>query len=299
MATAVAAQDPGEAGQLPQGTQAHPCTHRSPGPLSRGPAKTRPCTIILSGHLSRRKRQRQCQNLPPTQTSLHYTRPTRACAHTPKHRQGPPRNTDTPTSDPHAESKTLTASPTLCTDPPWVRLASEMLGPLSRAPSTSFLGAYPPLSRPHRPLLQRSEDRVQGDPSPGGGGTAMGGVPGAWDPWMVGGEGRVKVQMGGSAHTCRGSLASPHKRPPGANFYQLEPSGQGVGTHPAPAYPLHGPQSSGGGMRRVRRCSWEHLNSKRSSGVTNHMRVLLPGRPPPSPTTQASLTLPRCLADKD
>ena len=108
----------------------------------------------------------------------------------------------------------------------------------------------------------------------------MGGVPGAWDPWMVGGEGRVKVQMGGSAHTCRGSLASPHKRPPGANFYQLEPSGQGVGTHPAPAHPLHGPQSSEGGMRGVRRCSWEHLNSKRSSGVTNHMRVLPPGHPP-------------------
>ena len=94
-------------------------------------------------------------------------------------------------SDPHAESKTLTASPTLCTDPPWVRLASEMLGPLSRALSTSFLGAYPPLSRPHRPLLQRSEDRVQGDPSPGGGGTAMGGslelgILG----WSGGGEGQ-------------------------------------------------------------------------------------------------------------
>ena len=100
-----------------------------------------------------------------------------------KHRHSP--------SDPHAESKTLTASPTLCTDPPWVRLASEMLGPPSRALSTSFLGAYPPLSRPHRPLLQRSEDRVQGDPSPGGGGTAMGGslelgILG----WWGGGEGQ-------------------------------------------------------------------------------------------------------------
>lgn len=156
-----------------------------------------------------------------------------------------------------------------------------MLGPPSRAPSTSFLGTYPPLSRPHRPLLQRSEDREsRGTPA------LVGEVLPWWGgPWSLGsldggGEGRVKVQMGGSAHTCRGSLASPHKRPPGANFYQLEPSGQGVGTHPAPAHPLHGPQSSGGGMRGFRRCSWEHLNSKRSSGVTNHMRVLPPGHPP-------------------
>ena len=55
--------------------------------------------------------------------------------------------------------------------------------------------------------------------------------------------------MGGSAHTCRGSLASPPKRPPGANFDQREPSGQGVGAHAAAAHPLHGPQSSGGGVR--------------------------------------------------
>ena len=117
---AAAAQGTGEAGQLPQGTRPHPYSHRSLGPLSREPTKTRPCTVILNGHLSRRERQRQCQNLPPTQTSPHYARPTRVCAHTPKHRQGSPGNTGTPTSDPHAESKTLTASPTLCTDPPWV-----------------------------------------------------------------------------------------------------------------------------------------------------------------------------------
>ena len=92
--------------------------------------------------------------------------------------------------------------------------------------------------------------------------------------------------MGGSAHTCRGSLALPHKRPPGANFYQLEPSGQGVGTHPAPAHPLHGPQSSGDGVGGG---GQEMLlgDPKRSSGVTNRMRVLPSGHPPP----QASLTL--------
>ena len=73
-------------------------------------------------------------------------------------------------------------------------------------------------------------------------------------PWSLGtlegaGEGRVKVQMGGSAHTGRGSLALTLKCPPGANFYQRKPLGQGVGTHPALDHPLHGPQSSGGGVR--------------------------------------------------
>ena len=42
--------------------------------------------------------------------------------------------------------------------------------------------------------------------------------------------------MGGAAHTCRGSLASPPKSPPGANFYQQEPLGQGVGTQLLPVH---------------------------------------------------------------
>ena len=42
--------------------------------------------------------------------------------------------------------------------------------------------------------------------------------------------------MGGAAHTCKGSLASSPKSPPGANFYQQQPLGQGVGTQLLPIH---------------------------------------------------------------
>ena len=91
--TAAAAQGAEEAGQLPQDTQAHPCRHRNPGPLRRGPVKTRSCTVVLNGHLSRHECPRpkwQCQNLPPTQTSHHALcrAHTCVCTHTPT--QAPP-----------------------------------------------------------------------------------------------------------------------------------------------------------------------------------------------------------------
>lgn len=59
---------------------------------------------------------------PPTHPDFSALRKahTCVCIRTHEHRQALPGNTDTPASDPHAESKTLTASPTLCTDPPWV-----------------------------------------------------------------------------------------------------------------------------------------------------------------------------------
>ena len=66
---------------------------------------------------------------------------------------------------------------------------------------------------------------------PWGGSLELGAL-GGW------GEGRVKVLMGGAAHTCRGSLASPPKSPPGANFYQRETLGQGVGTQRLPTHSM-------------------------------------------------------------
>ena len=62
--------------------------------------------------------------------------------------------------------------------------------------------------------------------------------------------------MGGAAHTCKGSLASSPKSPPGANFYQQQPLGQGVGTQ---LLPIHYMGLSLLGMVwgvGVRRCSW-------------------------------------------
>lgn len=146
----------------------------------------------------------------------------------------------------------MTASPTLCTDPPWVWLASETLGPHPEHQAPPFLGRILPFPDPTELCCRAVRTESSGGPQPWGacchGGSlelvALGG----------GGKGRVKVLMGRAAHTCRGSLASPPQHPPGANFYQREPSGQGVGTQLLPIHYMglfSGGDVGGGGQEML------------------------------------------------
>ena len=97
---AAAAQGTGEAGQLPQGTRPHPCSHRSLGPLSREPEKTRPCTVILNGHLSGRERPNGNVRTSHLPRLLHTTQGPHVHVRTHTH-------THTNTDRPRLETQTL------------------------------------------------------------------------------------------------------------------------------------------------------------------------------------------------